>query len=131
MSKLGRLSEVEMEVMQTIWAMTEPVTVARVQEMFEQKKSWKTSTVATMLERIIAKGFLSKEMRGKVNYYTVTATLNDYRKTEWRNLLSSLFSGSIKSFMAALADEKEISKDELAELRKWLHESFREGEEDK
>ena len=51
MNKLGRLSEVEMEVMQTIWAMTEPVTVARLQEMFEQKKGWKTSTVATMLEQ--------------------------------------------------------------------------------
>ena len=131
MNKLGRLSEVEMEVMQAIWGVAEPVTVARVQEIFEQKKGWKTSTVATMLERIIAKGFLAKEMRGKVNYYTVIATLDDYRKTEGRNLLSNLFSGSIKSFMAALVDEEEINKDDLVELREWLDESFRKGEADK
>ena len=128
MNKLGRLSEVEMEVMQAVWAMTEPVTVARLQELFEDAKGWKTSTVATMLERILAKGFLAKEMRGKVNYYTVLATLDDYRKTEGRNLLSNLFGGSIKSFMAALVDEKEISKDDLVELREWLDESFNEGE---
>ena len=128
MNKLGRLSEVEMEIMQAVWGMAEPVTVARLQELFWEKKGWKTSTVATMLERIIAKGFLEKEMRGKANYYTVLATLDDYRKTEGRNLLSNLFSGSIKSFMAALADEKEISKDELMELREWLDESFMEDE---
>ena len=128
MNKLGRLSEVEMEVMQAVWAMTEPVTVARLQELFEGTKGWKTSTVATMLERIMVKGFLAKEMRGKVNYYTVLATLDDYRKTEGRNLLSNLFGGSIKSFMAALADGKEISKDDLVELREWLDESFIEGE---
>ena len=38
MNKSGRLSEVEMKVMQVIWAMTEPVTVARLQEILEQKK---------------------------------------------------------------------------------------------
>ena len=128
MNKLGRLSEVEMEVMQAIWAMAEPVTVARLQELFEDRKGWKTSTVATMLERIIAKGFLKKEMRKKVKIYTPLATLDDYRRTEGRSLLSGLFGGSIKSFMAALADDAEITKSEILELKEWLDESF--GEED-
>ena len=126
MSKLTRLSEVEMEVMQAVWGMDEPITVARLQELFESEKGWKTSTVATMLERIIAKGFLQKDMRGKVNYYKPIATLDDYRKNEGRSLLSGLFGGSIKSFMAALADE-EISRSEIIELKEWLDESFGEG----
>lgn len=126
MGKLGRLSEVEMEIMQAIWTMAEPVTVARLQEKFEHDKGWKTSTVATMLERIIAKGFLAKETRGKANCYTAIASLDDYRETEGRNLLSGLFGGSIKSFMAALADGQGLERGELAELRAWLDESFAE-----
>ena len=127
MSKLTRLSEVEMEVMQAVWDMDEPITVARLLEAFESEKGWKTSTVATMLERIIAKGFLRKEMRGKVNHYAPIATLDDYRKNEGRSLLSGLFGGSIKSFMAALADD-EITRSEIQELKKWLDESFAEGD---
>jgi len=127
MNKLGRLSDVEMDVMQTIWGLATPVTVAQLVVIYRDSKGWKTSTLSTILERIISKGFLRKEMKGKVNYYTIVASLEDYQKQEGRNILSSLYQGSIKSFMAALVDDGSITDTEVKELQEWFQESINKG----
>ena len=124
MKKLGRLSDVEMEVMQTIWGLSSPVTVAQLVAIYRDNKGWKTSTLSTLLERIISKGFLRKEMKGKVNYYSTVATLEDYQKQEGRNILSSLYDGSIKNFMAALVEGGSITDTEVRELQEWFQESI-------
>ena len=120
MKQLGRLSDVEMEVMQVIWGLAAPVTVARLLGLFEDSKGWKTSTVSTMLERIISKGFLRKEMKGKVNYYNIVATLEDYQRQEGWNIVSSLYGGSVKNFVAALVDDGNMTEADVKELREWF-----------
>ena len=127
MMQLGRLSDVEMEVMQVIWGLATPVTVARLLAIFEDSKGWKTSTISTMLERIMSKGFLRKEMRGKANYYSIVATLADYQKQEGRNLVSSLYGGSVKNFMAALVEDGNMTASDIKELREWFSSIETEG----
>ena len=129
MKKLGRLSDVEMEVMQTIWGLDTPITVAQLLAIFEDSKGWKTSTISTMLERIISKGFLQKEMKGKANYYSTTATLEDYQVQEGRNILASLYGGSIVNFVAALTEGGDMTQEDVLELREWFENST--CEEDK
>jgi len=120
MNKLGRLSDVEMEIMQTIWGLATPITVAQLLTIFEDSKGWKNSTISTMLERIISKGFLRKEMKGKANYYSIVATLEDYQKQEGRNLISSLYGGSIKNFMATFVEDSSMTDIDIKELQEWF-----------
>ena len=124
MNKLGRLSDVEMELMQTIWGLATPVTVTQLLAIFEDSKGWKNSTISTMLERIIAKGFLRKEMKGKANYYSIVASLEDYQKQEGRSILSSLYGGSVKNFMAALAEDGGMTDMDVRELQEWFASSI-------
>ena len=119
MSKLGKLSDAEMEVMQTIWGLAEPVTVSQLLSIFNSK-GWKTSTMSTMLGRIISKGFLQKQMQGKTNYYKVVATLTDYQKQEGRSIISSLYGGSIKNFVAAFVEGGNMTAEDVNELREWF-----------
>ena len=120
MNKLGRLSDVEMELMQAIWGIATPVTVTQLLAIFESSKGWKNSTIATMLDRIMSKGFLRKQMKGKANYYSAAATLEDYQKQEGRNILSSLYGGSVKNFMAAIADGGGMTDTDVKELQEWF-----------
>ena len=124
MNKLGRLSDVEMELMQTIWGLATPVTVTQLLAIFEDSKGWKNSTISTMLERIIAKGFLRKKMKGKANYYSIVATLEDYQKQEGRSIISSLYGGSVKNFMAALAEDGGMTDTDVKELQEWFASSI-------
>ena len=120
MKKIGRLSETEMQVMQTIWELATPVTVAQLLDIFNESKSWKTSTLSTILARLIEKGFLTKQMKGKVNFYDVSVTLENYQKYEIQNLLTNSFGGNIKNFVAALVDDNSVTKEDIDDLKQWF-----------
>jgi len=119
MKKLGRLSETEMEVMEVIWGVAAPVTVAQLLDIFKSK-GWKTSTLSTILKRLIEKGYLTKSMIGKVNYYDPVLTLDEYKKHETQSFLSRLYNGKVKNFIASLVDDDELSRDDIAELKEWF-----------
>lgn len=119
MKNLGRLSETEMEVMEVVWQTAAPVTVAQLQNIF-QSKDWTTSTVSTILKRLMDKGFLTKSMKGKVNYYAPALSLEDYKKHEARTLIGRLYGGKIKNFIAALVDDDGLSPNDVAELKEWF-----------
>jgi BlaI family penicillinase repressor len=118
--KLGRLSETEMEVMHEIWQMDSPVTVSRLLKIFTQRREWKISTMSTILDRLIEKGFLSKKMEGKANIYLPKLTEIEYKKYETEVFLEKIHHGSIKSFVAALAGYEKLDTDEVAEIRAWF-----------
>ncbi|MGG3283238.1 BlaI/MecI/CopY family transcriptional regulator [Paenibacillus solani] len=120
MKNLGRLSETEIEIMEVIWKLeTTSVTVNRLMEIFKAK-DWKTSTLSTILKRLIEKGFLTKSMSGKTNYYTPTLTLSEYKKYETQSFLSRLYNGKAKNFIAALVEDDELNQDDIAELKEWF-----------
>lgn len=119
MKNLGKLSETEMEVMEVIWDLATPVTVKQLLDIFDSK-DWKTSTVSTILKRLIDKGFLTKSMNGKVNFYEPALTWSEYKKYETQTFLHRLYNGKVKNFIAALVDNNELSQDDIAELKEWF-----------
>ncbi|MFL1675664.1 BlaI/MecI/CopY family transcriptional regulator [Paenibacillus dendritiformis] len=119
MKNLGRLSETEMEVMEVIWGLETSATVNQIMEIFKNK-DWKTSTLSTILKRLIEKGFLTKSMSGKVNYYNPALTLSEYKKYETQSFISRLYNGKVKNFIATLVDDDELSHEDLAELKDWF-----------
>jgi len=119
MRNLGRLSETELEVMEVIWKLASPATVTQLLDVFD-RKDWKASTVSTILKRLIEKGFLTKSMNGKVNYYNPAITLDQYKKYETQTFLSRLYNGKVKNFIAALVDDAELNQDDIAELKEWF-----------
>lgn len=119
MMNLGKLSETEMEVIKQIWELGNPVTVSQLMELFNNK-DWKTSTMSTILKRLIEKGFLTKLMKGKVNYYNTTLTLDEYKKYETKTLLNRLYNGNVKNFIAAMVDDEGFNKKDIDELKNWF-----------
>lgn len=119
MNKLGRLSETELEVMEVIWNLSTAVTVNQLLDIFKSK-DWKTSTLSTILNRLIEKGFLTKSLNGKSNYYNPALTFDEYKKYETRSFLSRLYNGKAKNFIAALVDDDELNQEDIAELKDWF-----------
>lgn len=116
---LGRLSETELEVMEVIWKLPAPVTVAQLLDVFKSK-GWKTPTVSTILKRLIDKGFLTKSLSGKVNLYYPALTWREYKRHETRKVLRRLYDGSVKNLVASLVDSADLSREEIKELREWF-----------
>ena len=125
MKELSRLSGTELQVMQCIWAFGEKVTVAQILDVFKDSKGWKTSTVSTILARLIEKGFLVKLMQGKSNIYTATFTQEQYIQNETKSFFKQVHNGSMKSFMTALVEDSDITKSDIEQLREWLNQELK------
>lgn len=120
MTKVQKISEAEMEVMQVIWRYDDGVTSAEILQQLNKEKSWKPTTVFTFLSRLVEKGVLKAEKRGKSNQYIPLMSENEYRCFEAKSFLNTTYKGSIKSFIAALYEGESISKEEIEELKNWL-----------
>ena len=119
MKQFQSLSESEMEVMRVIWASPTPVTSAEMLERFSAK-GWKIQTVSTFLTRLVDKGALKTEKRGRGNLYSPALTPEEYRRREARNVVDTMYGGSMLDFMAAFYGGNHADKRELDELRDWF-----------
>ena len=131
MINFQKLSETEMEVMQVIWASDGPITSGELLDIFTQQKGkeWKGQTIATFLARMVEKGVLISIKQGRANIYKPRISPEEYRSHEAKSLLETLYEGSVKNFLTTLYDGKELTKDEMTELRRWFAEKAGEKNE--
>ncbi|NMA06780.1 MAG: BlaI/MecI/CopY family transcriptional regulator, partial [Ruminococcaceae bacterium] len=86
-------------------------------------------TIATFLARLVEKGVLTSIKQGRANIYEPRMSPEEYRRQEAKSLLETLYEGSVKNFLTTLYDGKELTKDELTELRRWFAEKAGEKNE--
>ena len=109
-----KLSAAEYEIMECVWALGRPVSGMDIMR--------KQPTVLTFLSRLVEKGLLETEKRGKLRSYTAAMTREAYKNSETRDFLAQLYGGSIQNMVACMADGGGISPEELEALRAWLKE---------
>lgn len=117
-----KLSAAEYEIMECVWALGRPVTGADVMQALGSARGWKQPTVLTFLSRLVEKGLLQTEKRGKLRSYTAAMTQEAYKNMETREFLTRLYGGSVQNLVACMASGDGISPEELSELRAWLKE---------
>lgn len=124
MKKFQGLSDSENEIMHVIWESNNPVTTAQLLTIFEDKK-WKSQTISTFLKRMVDKGLLNQTTKGRTNFYTAVLTEQEYRHLEAKDLIDSMYNGSLCTFLATLYGEKSIKEEDLNELRQWFDEAMK------
>ena len=110
------IGESELEIMKVLWKAKEPVNTQYISESVEEK-GWKRTTISTFLVRLVEKGALSVEKKGKLYYYTPLISQKDYRKSQTKNLIASLYNGSIKDFAVSFFEEQTLSDEDIKELK--------------
>jgi len=126
-----RLPDTELLIMQVVWQHGGCITSAEIMKELEGKRDWATTTVLNLLARLVERGFVSAERKGKANIYTALVSEEAYLKTESKSFLERLHGNSLKSFIASLYEGKNLSKDDAKELKEYLeHGIVFEEEED-
>jgi len=122
MVNFKRLPDTEFELMRIIWQQEPPVTTARVIQELGDNVNWKPQTVLTMLVRLIEKGFLSSERVGKERNYTPIISKSEYMSLETGEFMFRYRGNSIGSLVKTIYDGKDLSNEDLNDLKKWLKE---------
>jgi len=118
----GRLTNAEFELMEGVWRTDEPITSATIMTNLANGKDWKPTTVLTLLGKLADKGYIAGIKQGRSYVYTVLVSREEYLKQETTSFLSRLYQGSLKNMVAALYDDKTISREDLDELARWFKE---------
>ena len=122
MHNVKRLPDAEFELMRAVWGCEPPVTTLEIMAHLAPDCNWKPQTVLTMLVRLIDKGFLSSERVGRERNYTPIITEQEYMLAETEDFMSRYKGNSLGSLVKTMYDGKNLSSDEVDELKKWIKE---------
>jgi len=122
MPNIKRLPDTEFELMKIIWRNEPPVTTAKVIQDLGDSVNWKPQTVLTMLVRLIEKGFLSSERVSKERNYTPIISESEYMSVETGEFIVRYRGNSVGSLVKTMYEGKDLSEEEIVELKKWLKE---------
>ncbi len=111
------LSEAELEIMKALWLAGEPVTAQHVSGTLKNKE-WKYSTIATLFGRMVEKGAVTYEKRGRFFYYTPTVSENEYKTHQAKKLIGQLYNGSVKNLVVSLFEAKQMSPEDIEEIKR-------------
>lgn len=119
---LKKLPDAEFEIMKVIWASDPPITTSLIMERLGKEKEWKAQTIITLMLRLVERGFLRTEKKGKERTYFPLISKEDYLKFETGDFMDRFHSNSITSLVAALYQGNKLNEDDLDELEKWIKE---------
>lgn len=113
------LTESEWTIIKAIWD-KEPCSAPTIQELLFKKTEWTYSTVRTLMDRMVAKGLLRAERSGKLTVYRSAVTREQAQRGELLYALKHAFNDALTPMMQCLLDTKNISRDELSQLKRLI-----------
>lgn len=114
-----KISDSELEVMHVLWDAGEPLPVADIRRELQARRGWESTTIKTLVQRLVAKGAVAQEKRG-IYYYTPLVTEKEYNDWATERLVRKLYRGNAKNLVAALVRADELTKEDIDELRSML-----------
>ena len=113
------LTKLELQVMQVIWKLGTS-SVKDVQEGLEQQLAY--TTVQTMLNILLRKGKLKRELRGRAFVYKPAVTHAKASLQAARDLIDRMFGGSSEELVMSLLKRRQLDPEKIAELTRRLEE---------
>ncbi len=119
MTRRPLLSRSETEVARVVWELGE-ATVRQAHEAIPAKRKIEFASVQTYLRRLESKGYLHARLEGRTSIYTPRVKPATVIRETVDDLVERLFAGETLPLVQHLIEDRGISEDELAQLRKWL-----------
>ena len=117
-----RISEAELEVMEVLWAASDPLTATDIAERVGPDRDWSLATVKTMLSRLAAKGAITYSVEGRRFLYSPAIERDSYVGSESRRFVDRLFGGRLSPLVARLAEEDSLDEEDIAAIEAILKE---------
>ena len=117
----ARISEAEWTVMEVLWARG-PQLAQDVVRVLQEDRPWEDQTIRTLLRRLVKKGAVDTTREGKAFRYRAAVERDDCVRDAGRSLLRRLARGSASPLLATFVEEAELTRDEIADLRRLLDE---------
>lgn len=118
-AKLPRLPEGEIEILEMLWRES-AVTLQQAQQALGQPIGY--TTVQTRLNRLVEKGLVSRS-KTRPAQYSAAVTPDEVRERDLETLVDRVSSGRVVPLVAHLIDRRDITREEIVELKQLIAEA--------
>ena len=94
----------------------EPIGSTELVKLCQEELGWKKATTYTVIKRLSERGILKNENA----VVTSLVSKSQVQEAEIDELVERTFEGSLPAFVAAFTRRKDMSQDELAQIRQML-----------
>ncbi len=116
-----QLGVVESKFADIIWE-NEPISSSELVKKCDEILNWKKSTTYTVLKRLCEKGIF-QNIKGTVSSLI---SKQEFYSLQSEKFVEETFNGSLPAFLAAFTSRKNLTAEEVAQLRKMVDE-YEEG----
>ena len=117
--ELPQISDAEWVVMKVVWDKA-PVTTNEVVQMLDEKTHWKPKTIHTLLSRLVRKGALAFERKGREYEFHPRVSAQECEHAASRSFLGRFFEGELAPFLARFVEREKLTAKEIEELKSIL-----------
>ena len=115
-----KISDAELSIMQVLWDAEEGLSMTELRRRVQQRTTWGSTTVKTLVQRLTAKGVLRQEKR-EVFYYIPLIPEAEYNASANKSFINRVYRGSARDLVAALLRSNDLSDEDVSELRELFH----------
>ncbi len=112
-------TQAELAILNVLWEKG-PSTVRTVFEALQQAQDVGYTTVLKLMQIMASKGLVRRDERQKTHVYTAASGAERTQRQLVRDLLERAFGGSTERLVLHALEEKNVTPEELARIRKML-----------
>jgi BlaI family transcriptional regulator, penicillinase repressor len=106
----------ELEVLHVLWEKG-PSTVRTVNDHINQSREVGYTTTLKIMQIMMEKKYLTREIIDRVHYFTAAVTENDTQTTLLNDFVTSTFKGSSSALVMRMLGSTDTTPEELAKIK--------------
>ncbi|WKK80952.1 BlaI/MecI/CopY family transcriptional regulator [Marivirga arenosa] len=115
---MKELTKAEEQLMQHLWKLQKAYLKDIVEHYEEPKPAY--TTISTVVNVLVKKKFVGFDLHGKSKHYYPLISKEEYSNQSVKSLIGNFFNNSYKQFASFFTSRKELSLDELKEIRSMI-----------
>jgi BlaI family transcriptional regulator, penicillinase repressor len=118
--KLDHVTDGELSILQVLWERGEAANREIAKEIYDEVTDPKVATVQKLLERLEAKGCVTRDRRERAHRFRPRVSREDFLRSRLQALADRLCGGAIGPLMTTLVRSKGLSRTECKDLEKLI-----------
>jgi BlaI family transcriptional regulator, penicillinase repressor len=118
--RLDHITDGELSILQILWERGEAANREIAAEIYDEVTDPKVATVQKLLERLEAKGCVTRDRRERAHRFRPRVSREDFLRSRLKALADRLCDGAIGPLMTTLVRSKGLSRAECRDLQKLI-----------
>lgn len=131
MAKHPRIPELELKILQRLWDHRNSASVQEVLDSWDEQDTPGYTTILKKLQVMEEKGLVKHKKAGRAYLYIARLSRNEVYRDRIDRIVRGFFGGNKVEFVNAFFNERDLSLDEIRQVKEIIEKKEREAEDER